>query len=181
MKILEKLNEMLPRNLQDKIMVAYVGRALSFDFGQLYKNIRYGMKADPVVRMIERDNIDWDEVQRDYEEGELRRTPISDIVDEASMDAVISNLQDWEKVRDVRLKQILGEDGPRYAEKLREMAKPEDLYPLPDIKFEDIYSKHFDMSLDPLVDCINMINISPLKGPDPFGYKRPSDSAGSVA
>ena len=49
MKILEKLNQWLPREKQDQFLAGYLGRLLTLDFAQLYKNIRYGIMSDPIV------------------------------------------------------------------------------------------------------------------------------------
>ena len=161
MKILDRAlrwcNEKLPRQSQDKV-IAYVGRALSLDLPQICRNIRYGMRADPIVRMIDRDHIDWNEVQKDYEADNLERKakrPISEIDNEASMDAIMLTPSiGFEAARNAHLKQILGEDGPRYVEALKAMAKPEELYPLPDFKLDELFFK--SLRDEPLLNYINI-------------------------
>ncbi len=88
MKLLEKLREMFPRELQDEVWTAYVGRALSLDFPQLAKNtwhsIRYGMRKgmrqDPILARQEywKAIENWDEVmEEDRQHTErLRREQI---------------------------------------------------------------------------------------------------------
>jgi hypothetical protein len=67
MKLLEKLNEMFPKQWQDKVMTAYVGRALSLDIPQLYRNIKYGMRNDPIIARQEywKAIENWDEVMEE--------------------------------------------------------------------------------------------------------------------
>lgn len=78
MKILEKFNELFPREWQDKVMTAYVGRLLSGDIPQLIRNVRYGMRADPAVGRMEYAALDWDDVEQER----LNHMSISEIAEE---------------------------------------------------------------------------------------------------
>jgi hypothetical protein len=152
-------NEKLPRQLQDKVMAAYVGRALSFDIPQLYKNIRYGMRADPLVGRMEYENLDWNEVEKDQKQEDenirTRNSPMSALVDEAHIKAhEASPKLYWLKDADAHLISMLGEDGPKYAEKLKKMESrdnpytmQEDLYALPVAEIKK-YNRIFESARD---------------------------------
>ncbi|MBW2982047.1 hypothetical protein KY343_04155 [Candidatus Woesearchaeota archaeon] len=84
-------SEKMPREWQDKVMTAYVGRALSLDIPQLYRNIRYGMRDDPILARQEYHKLleNWDQVEaeRDKQDARIRREQIP-VVHEQSSEAV---------------------------------------------------------------------------------------------
>jgi hypothetical protein len=169
MKLLEKLSEMFPKQWQDKVMAAYVGRALSLDLPQLYRNIRYGMRVDPIVGRMELAELDWNEVNQER----LSHIPISEIVDEAEEDAVREDPFFGHFRRADHLIEKLGEDGPGYAEALREM---EMLDSFSNIDYGDTYRFDDDLSEIPLY-----LNIGHEDLAFGGGYRRSGSSAGSIA